>query len=250
MKGKCSISLQSTNVEAMYHRYYYQYEESRLPVCTVTIHGLLHVASGIRYCGPVWTTWVFYMERFCGAMQSALQSRVKPWSNLSKRNFQVACLAQLSVKFDLEEELSSSAPTITEASGLTRAERVYSNCMSSDVHRLMEVIFMFIITDEHIALRPPFHPRYVLDQDLKTRIAAYIGIIIGRRRNEIIPRLHNNMPLWGKMRFLGAGDVIRTSHSIQGNRDIDVRDNSCVQVRLALNKSLDADLSDAVRNCL
>ncbi|KAG1732993.1 hypothetical protein EDD22DRAFT_788134 [Suillus occidentalis] len=56
-------------------RYYYQYTEDRLSTCTLPIHGLLHVASGIRYCGPVWTSWTFYMERYCGFLQAHLHSR-------------------------------------------------------------------------------------------------------------------------------------------------------------------------------
>ncbi|KIJ07979.1 hypothetical protein PAXINDRAFT_158259 [Paxillus involutus ATCC 200175] len=42
--------------------YYYQYDEARLPACTLPIHGLLHVAANIRFCGPVWTSWTFAME--------------------------------------------------------------------------------------------------------------------------------------------------------------------------------------------
>ncbi|KIK94880.1 hypothetical protein PAXRUDRAFT_33269 [Paxillus rubicundulus Ve08.2h10] len=43
-------------------KYYYQYRVERLPACTLTIHGLLHLGAGIKNCSPVWTTWTFYME--------------------------------------------------------------------------------------------------------------------------------------------------------------------------------------------
>ncbi|KAJ7237962.1 hypothetical protein C8J57DRAFT_1566441 [Mycena rebaudengoi] len=66
-----------------YEKYYYQYDESRLSACPLTIHGWLHVPDNIRFCGPSWTTWTFYMERFCGWMQSGLRSRRFPWSNLN-----------------------------------------------------------------------------------------------------------------------------------------------------------------------
>ncbi|KDQ49559.1 hypothetical protein JAAARDRAFT_200773 [Jaapia argillacea MUCL 33604] len=68
-----------------YERYYYQYEENRLLTCPLVVHGLLHVVQDIRYCGPVWTTWTFWMERFCGYMKSALKSRSQPWANLNQR---------------------------------------------------------------------------------------------------------------------------------------------------------------------
>jgi hypothetical protein len=107
------------------HRYYYQYEEGRLAACSLTIHGLLHIASDIRYCGPVWTTWVFYMERFGGALQSAVRSRVHPWSNLTNRNLHLAYIAQLSVKYDLDEELLVGCGN---SGGLKRNERIYTDC--------------------------------------------------------------------------------------------------------------------------
>lgn len=69
------------------------------------------------------------MEHFCGAVQSALRSRVKPWSNLNKQNLQVAYLSQLSVKYDLDEELSLAGSANANASGLTRTEFTHIDCM-------------------------------------------------------------------------------------------------------------------------
>jgi len=108
-------------------RYYYQYEEDRLPACTLPIHGLLHLASDIRYCGPVWTTWVFYIERFAGMLQAAVKSRVQPWTNLSRRNLHLAYLAQLTVKYDLDEELMLSNDA--NDGRLKRNESRYPECM-------------------------------------------------------------------------------------------------------------------------
>ncbi|KZT21270.1 hypothetical protein NEOLEDRAFT_1028994, partial [Neolentinus lepideus HHB14362 ss-1] len=66
---------------------------------------LLHLASDIRYCGPVWATWTFYMERFCGYLKSVLRSRSHPWSNLNKRIINLAYLSTLAARYDLDEEL-------------------------------------------------------------------------------------------------------------------------------------------------
>lgn len=125
MKG---VSFNSIHVDLTYHayRYYYQYEEGRLPACTLPIHGLLHLASDIRYCGPVWTTWVFYIERFAGMLQASVKSRVHPWTNLSNRNLYLAYLGQLSVKYDLDDELTLANPTNDE--GLKYGERMYPGC--------------------------------------------------------------------------------------------------------------------------
>ena len=86
-------------------RYYYQYHEERLSACTLTIHGLLHLADGIQECGPVWTMWTFYMERFCGMLQRSLLSHVQPWSNLNKSLLHAIYLEQLGVHYNLQDEL-------------------------------------------------------------------------------------------------------------------------------------------------
>ncbi|KAF9219637.1 hypothetical protein BS17DRAFT_760578 [Gyrodon lividus] len=97
-----------------YEKYYYQYRVERLPACTLTIHGLLHLASAIRHCGPVWTTWTFYMERFCAMLQNSLKSRSQPWSNLNKSLLHVAYLEQLGVCYDLSDELAQLDDRMTD----------------------------------------------------------------------------------------------------------------------------------------
>jgi len=116
-------------------RYYYQYKEHRLSTCILTIHGLLHLANDIRTCGPMWATWTFYLERFCGILQMGLRSRTHPWSNLSKRNLHMAYLGQLTVKFDLDDELcvvgnrKEAVPSCNET--------VYPECMCLSCHLML-----------------------------------------------------------------------------------------------------------------
>jgi hypothetical protein len=112
----------------MVSRYYYQYKESRLSTCTLTVHGLLHIARDIRNCGPVWTTWTFYMECFCGFLQRGLQSRQLPWSNLNRWNLHLAYLGQLSAKYNLEDELSVGGQQFND--GPLQTERIYPGCVS------------------------------------------------------------------------------------------------------------------------
>jgi hypothetical protein len=109
------------------HRFYYQYKEERLPVCILSIHGLLHIPDNIRFCGPMWTTWTYYMERYCGNLQKNLQSRRHPWKNLTNRILHTAYLDQLSSRYDLQEELSSS-PNFRDANSLSRFEHKYVGC--------------------------------------------------------------------------------------------------------------------------
>lgn len=107
----------------MFARIYYQYDVERLSTCTLTIHGLLHICDNIRFCGPVWTTWTFWMERYCGYLQANLRSRTLPWANLNNRVLQKAYLEQIDVRFDLADDL-----TIVSKEELKSRETVFPEC--------------------------------------------------------------------------------------------------------------------------
>lgn len=109
-----------------YGRVYYQYDESRLSACTLPIHGLLHIAQDIRFCGPVWTSWTFYMERYCSLLQMGLQSRRFPWSGLNRRILHTAYLSTVSIKFDLDNEFKGFRSRNTGE--VSRNERQFDGC--------------------------------------------------------------------------------------------------------------------------
>jgi hypothetical protein len=109
------------------HRFYYRNEECRLSVCTLTLHGLLHVVRDIRNCGPVWTTWTFFMERFCGILQSGLHSRSQPWANLDNWVLQMTYIGQLGARYDLQAELAIYGQR--SGDGPSHHERAYPECM-------------------------------------------------------------------------------------------------------------------------
>ena len=102
-----SITLSLIIIES----YYYQYNEKRLSVCTLTIHGLLHICDNIRFCGPVWTTWTFWMECYCGHLQAGLRSHSHPWMNLNNRVLHKAYVEFTDVFYNLED-LVSNPPTV------------------------------------------------------------------------------------------------------------------------------------------
>ena len=60
-------------------------------------------------------------------LQEAVKSRVQPWTNLSRQNLHLAYLAQLTVKYDLNEELM----LLNDANDgrLKRNESRYPECM-------------------------------------------------------------------------------------------------------------------------
>jgi hypothetical protein len=70
------------------------------------VHALLHIARDIQVCGPMWASWTFYLERFCGILQTSLRSQVYPWSNLNNRIVCIAYLQTLAVQYNIDDELS------------------------------------------------------------------------------------------------------------------------------------------------
>ena len=58
-----------------YERLYYRCQSKRLPVCTVQIHYLAHLAAHIRDCGPARYWWQFPMERYCGIIKPKARSK-------------------------------------------------------------------------------------------------------------------------------------------------------------------------------
>ncbi|KAJ6616974.1 hypothetical protein B0H10DRAFT_1798398, partial [Mycena sp. CBHHK59/15] len=100
---------------------------------------LLHVPDDIRFCGPSWTTWTFWMERYCGFLQAGLRSRHFPWANLNNNILQKAYVEQLGARYDIENELSS---VVKSKHALSKSEYIYDGCgifLPSLVHSISQV---------------------------------------------------------------------------------------------------------------
>ncbi|EIN12015.1 hypothetical protein PUNSTDRAFT_63385 [Punctularia strigosozonata HHB-11173 SS5] len=97
----------------------------RLAICTLPIHGLLHLIDGFLFCGPGWTTWTFYMERFCGYLKDALRSRSQPWSNLNNRILQLAYLNKLAILYTIDDD---DIAGVDRGLILSKGEHIYPNC--------------------------------------------------------------------------------------------------------------------------
>ena len=65
----------TANFVRSYERLYYRCEPKRLPVCSVNIHYLVHLASHIRDCGPMRYCWQYPMERYCGIIKPMARSK-------------------------------------------------------------------------------------------------------------------------------------------------------------------------------
>lgn len=73
--------------------------------CPVTIHAVLHIVDYIIAAGPVWTSWAFPMERYCGHVSRNIRSRRFPWSNINEFVLASARLAYIKIKFNCIDEL-------------------------------------------------------------------------------------------------------------------------------------------------
>jgi hypothetical protein len=93
------------------HRMYYQYLPSRLPACPLTIHALLHIADSIEATGPMWVSWAFPTERYCGSLLPAVKSRRFPFPSIDRYITELAQLSQIKLMHNLHDKLSLRVPT-------------------------------------------------------------------------------------------------------------------------------------------
>ena len=92
-------------------RIYYQDDPKRLPVCTLPIHSLLHIADCIRGWGPVWCYWSFPMERFCGHLKhGGVSSKRHPYSSLDRYLTDWATLWHIGNTYGIQDELKLRKP--------------------------------------------------------------------------------------------------------------------------------------------
>ncbi|KAJ7200625.1 hypothetical protein GGX14DRAFT_168794, partial [Mycena pura] len=174
-----------------YEEYYYQYCEARLSTCTLTIHGMLHIANDIRFCGPSWVTWTFYMERYCGFLKHGLSSKRFPWSNLNNRILNFAYLEQLRVRYDLSEELSMFEK---------RGKPGLSGLGQSQYDRYPRAI-----------LRVPYRKSHKPEEAIRALVAKYISEMCpGLSAKKALLLLPALMPRWGNLKIVD-GDSIRAA---------------------------------------
>ncbi|KZO90957.1 hypothetical protein CALVIDRAFT_471348, partial [Calocera viscosa TUFC12733] len=60
---------------------------------------LLHVGDCIEWVGPVWTTWAFPMERFCGQLQRTITGRRNPYPGIDRHILERCQWEHLTLKF-------------------------------------------------------------------------------------------------------------------------------------------------------
>ncbi|KAF7312876.1 hypothetical protein MKEN_00971900 [Mycena kentingensis (nom. inval.)] len=188
--------------------YYYRFDPARIAACTLTVHALRHIPDDIRNCGPCWTTWTFYMERFCGFLKHGLHSRKRPHANISRRLLHLMYLEQVALRFDLTEELAIFRPPKKELSSTETSFPQYPQSI----------------------LGTPRQAQHEPSDAHRSGIADYMVDIIANPavNSALIKRyLPETMPRWSKVRIRG-GDRIRAAWKAPRNAD-ELRDNTFVR---------------------
>ena len=216
-------------------RIYYQYNVECLSTCTLTVHGLLHICDNIQFCGPVWTTWTFWMERYCGYLQAGLHSRSHPWANLNNRVLHKAHLNHIDIYYNLEDDLTIAS----KLKDLQRGEKVFNDCWFPILSYSM--LHLTKASDQHSILWTPYQKSYILSNTLKSKISWYFSAVTGQKPATIRMWLPENLPSWGKVRIAGGGDQIHTAAG--QNRLYRERNMSYVQVRLPIDQIISVYLS-------
>ncbi|KAL5639602.1 hypothetical protein ACGC1H_006272 [Rhizoctonia solani] len=198
-----------------YELLYYQYEQSRLPTCPLTIHALLHLPTYIRQTGPLWASWSFVMERFCGHLLPAVKNRTQPYQHLD--NY-IQRRAQMQIVSCLYGFPSLRQPTINYSYG--NDERISSR----------EKLYP---TFDTVVLGTPV-TKVQLEDRLRNQMTKYFGVVYSNNAYGIADlrsRIDTNtLTRYGRFRLTGDGDRIRTASLIDNNPV--ARDNSFVRYDL------------------
>ncbi|EIN14532.1 hypothetical protein PUNSTDRAFT_59555 [Punctularia strigosozonata HHB-11173 SS5] len=193
-----------------YERIYYQDNPSRLSTCPITIHGLLHIADSIRAVGPVWVSWAFPMERYCGSLQPAITSRRFPYASINRYVLNNARLSHIILKYGLHDELSLCKPKTSR--GAVSFEN-YPTCI----------------------LIPPCRPASNIPSDVHSKIilalATRYGVTVATAR-KFVP---HDLEEYGRVQILNDGDAISAANLYPTPGD-DRRDASYVRYQLLVDK--------------
>ena len=125
---------------------YYQHNPQRVSTCPVTIHALLHIAPSIRATGPVWTSWAFPIERFCGSLLPGVKSRRFPYVSLDRHVTEAAQLLQIKLTRNLSEVLQ-----LQPARRPVRGQFLDASCMSKSL-----LFSLQLFTNTRILHRPHY----------------------------------------------------------------------------------------------
>ncbi|CCO36849.1 hypothetical protein BN14_10996 [Rhizoctonia solani AG-1 IB] len=177
---------------ADYEAYYYQYKQSRASACPLTIHALLHIPYYIRQVGPVWASWAYVMERFCGRLLLYVKSHINPYPCIDNYILRRAQMQIITAKYNIPTiKIPPPTPVITAANvEISCQEKVYDQ----------------------------FTKSYPVDGQLMNQLVSYFQVVLSGQ-NLSLAELANliqtdSIVRYGRVRIANGGDSMRTSDSI------------------------------------
>ncbi|KAF8680006.1 Transposase family tnp2 [Rhizoctonia solani] len=200
------------NWVADYEAYYYQYKETRLSACPLTIHALLHVPYYIRQTGPVWTSWAFVMERFCGSLLPAIKNWLNPYPCINNYVQRRAQLQNISAMYNVRtiQPHDSRGSTYGDQEEMSKWEEVYPKFPAS-------------------ILGTPIHRKYPLNNQLFNQLLQYFCLYLTPTptRSTFQAMIDiESVTQYGRVRIAGGGDRFRVAKSDSNPWD---RDNTFVR---------------------
>ncbi|KAJ4496886.1 hypothetical protein C8R41DRAFT_760931 [Lentinula lateritia] len=194
-----------------YEKLYYQNLPSHLSACPLTIHGLLHIADSIEQIAPVWASWAFPTERFCGQLQPAIKSRRYPFANIDNYISANAQPSHIKILYGLEDDLNLKRKTTL---GTHFAHPDYPTCI----------------------LLPPRRPASTVTQFWTDKIC----VALATRYNTSIQTIRkylstDNIERWGKVRRLNGGDSMNASSLVPIAEDR--RDATFIRYELLVDRN-------------
>ncbi|KAI0831438.1 hypothetical protein BC628DRAFT_1462562, partial [Trametes gibbosa] len=183
-----------------------------LSACPLTIHALLHVAQSIRVAGPVWASWAFPMERYCGTLLPAIHNRRYPYASLDRHVLDKARLAHIKLMYNIGNSLSLRP--LMERPQKAVSVPSYDSC---------------VLLPASKPLVPPRGLRDKIVSHLSTRYKATPAAVRAALPVEVQE--------WAKVRILNEGDTIRASTLDPGRDGEDRRNASYIRYEQLVDKN-------------
>ncbi|KAH7335060.1 hypothetical protein B0J17DRAFT_733100, partial [Rhizoctonia solani] len=197
--------------------YYYQYSVNRLPACPLTIHAILHIPFYIRQTGPLWASWAFVMERFCGQLLPAVKNRVRPYEHLDNYIQRRAQIQIVSTIHNLPALAQTSIPKRLAEDG-------------TELSKELSPVYGYSVPS--LILGTPVIKKVTMTKALFNQFTKYFGVVYGSSNSRYLrSRIdRDSIVRYGRFRMSGDGDRIWTAKIIDGNPS--ARDNSFVRYTL------------------
>jgi hypothetical protein len=186
----------------IYEDHYFQHNPKQLGVMTLAGHTLDHLPDDILNAGPPPALWEFVTERSMGEVACSVTSRIYPFSQLTNTLIQCEQLKVMQMQYpDMSQELNYSG-----------------ECQ--DWNEISHAEMCFPAINDRVILWTP-HSQYTLTSTKRVAIAMYFRGLLGLAASPklIAKYLPDQVEWWGKMRFKGDAECVRSLWAHQSVRE-------------------------------